>query len=143
MRLGMTREDVEAIDLELAWGETTLEGDTYPIVVVRLPNRAYFTGIFDLDGRLHRMYTTEATIRDTRGLGVGSTLAQVRSAYPEGRLVLAEADGLHANYATGTHILFGFEPGDIPAECYDDPANCDVPSSIVVIRMSVNPRLSR
>ena len=78
---------------------------------------------------------------DFRGIRVGSPLSQVRSAWPDGKLLWGlEENRTFAVFLTGTRVVFRFSPEDIPSAAFKRPAEkVDVDAGIRVQTVEVWP----
>ena len=107
--VGMTRADLEERSISYESDTRLLEGDKYNILRISLDGEEV-VALMNLEGKIHRLETSSAGLRDRCGVGVGSSFSEVRGAYPQGRMVIEYADGRVANYVTGTHLIFVFDP---------------------------------
>ena len=78
---------------------------------------------------------------DFRGIRIGSPLSQVRSAWPNGKLLWGlEESRTFATFLTGTRVVFRFSPEDIPSVAFKRPAEkVDVDMRIRVQKVEVWP----
>lgn len=96
---------------------------------------------FDDDGKLHGAKSDSPHARDAHGVGVGSTLAEVKAAWPTGSFIYGMVHGGYATFITGSNILYRFDPDDMPKGAFDleTPSDFPVPETIRVGSMSVYP----
>ena len=115
------------------------EGGPYRVYVVTAQNGVKVEVQFDDDGTLYGANTRSQNAVGPRGVGVGSALAQVRAAWPEGMFMFGSAEGEYVTYATGTNLLFRFNPADMPPGAFRPgrPANFPVPDNIRVQTISL------
>lgn len=101
------------------------EGDTYTVASIIAERGVRVKVIFDLDGKFYRAQTRSTHAVGPRRIGVGSTLANVRRAWPNGRLNYGVEDGPFVTYVTGTNLLYRFNPSDVTSgslQSIDDKA---------------------
>lgn len=138
LRTGMTKDQLVATGHAITERSVMQEGDQYMVVDVSLREGLVVECWFD-DGRIERMRTTTEGVKDERGLGVGSTLAALRAAYPDGRLVTGEGDGgRYANFVNRSRVVFEMDIDALPQSCFhDESTGCearpDLRASSVVV----------
>lgn len=132
MRLGMTTSELKSFNASTVWGTRNLEGDEYETATVTLGPDQFVTGVFDLDHVLYSLEISSGRIKDTRGIGVGSTLADLETAYPDGRLVYGVEEGNYVSFLTRDLLIFRFDPQDLDEACFDFPPECSPPPALAV-----------
>lgn len=137
LTMGMTTDELRAHDVPMSWGTRNQEGDDYEIAEVELAPGTPVTAVFDRDHKLYSLEVSTPDIRDTHGVGAGSTLAEVRAAYPEGRLAYGLEEGRYANFLTGGVLLMEFNPEDLDQACFATAPVCTPPEDIQVRKMIV------
>ena len=122
----MTKDQLVATGHAITERSVMLEGEEYVVLDVSLREGSGVECWLD-DGRIERLRTAAEGIKDEKGVGVGSTLAALRSAYPSGRLVTGEEDGRHyANFVDRSKVVFEMDTDTLPQACFDnDSAGCD------------------
>ena len=96
------------------------------------------------DQLVRQIVIDSARVRDRSGSGVGTTLGELRSRYPNGALFVGfEGDGGHANFASGSKAIFRLDRKAIPAACFESQQaqNCvgsDVKVESVLLDGSAN-----
>ncbi|MEO5774940.1 MAG: hypothetical protein ABIQ32_12605 [Sphingomicrobium sp.] len=118
------------------------EGDAYTSYKIRADGGVVVEVTFDDDGKLYSGHTKSANALGPRGIGVGSTLAQVKAAWPTGTLLYGFEDGAFVTYSTAANVLFRFDPKDMPPGAFDHdrPSDFPVPQDIKVGEISIYPR---
>lgn len=137
LTIGMSEEELKAHDLPVSWGTRNQEGEAYDLATVELEPGAAATGVFDLDGKLYSLEIESEGIRDNHGLGVGSTLAEISTAYPQGRMIYGVEEGRHAAFLTGGVLVFRFDPADLADSCFAPEAECTPPEGLTAEKLVV------
>lgn len=121
------------------------DGDPSPIYTVTAANGIEVELIFEQDGKLYEARTRSPNALGPKQVGVGSTLANVKSAWPAGEFFFGFADGAYVTYATGTNVILRFNPDDMPPGAFnhDRPWDFPVPDGIKVRSMSISPHAIR
>ena len=97
---------------------------------------------FDSCGHLERFETSTPGALGLRGLGVGSTLAQLKKAFPSQRPSwgVTTHEQYSAIFGTGTHLTYHFSPFDLPKEAWShDPKQYELAPSIKVTKIKIEP----
>ncbi|MFL9582642.1 hypothetical protein [Stenotrophomonas sp. AB1(2024)] len=126
LRTGMTKDQLFATGHPLIERSVMQEGDEYVVMDVSLPGGLVVECWFD-DGRIERLRTIAEEFEDEKGIGVGSTLAALKAAYPDGRLVTGSEDGKHyANFVNRSKVVFEMDMAALPQACFhDESTGCD------------------
>jgi hypothetical protein len=120
------------------------EDSIHPVAVIVARNGVKLKATFSNCGHLWRFETPTPGAIGERGLRVGSTLADLKKAYPDGRAVwgMTPHGEYHSGFATRgtTRIGYGFTPLDLPKEAWsNDWQRYELPPSIKVTRIVIEP----
>ncbi len=77
--------------------------------------------VFYDNGKLYLAQTESSNAVGPRGVGVGSSLSQVKAAWPNGKLLYGSEDGRFVTFDTGTNLLYNFDESDMPPAAFDHP----------------------
>ena len=126
LRTGMTKDQLVATGHAIVERSVMREGDEYVVMDVSLSDGLIVECWF-ADGRIERLQTTVEGMRDEKGIGVGSTLAALKTAYPGGRLITGNEDGRrYANFVNHSRVVFEMDMDALPQACFhDESAGCD------------------
>ncbi len=135
--VGMTETELR----ETGWPYETRteiqEGDEYKIYAIRLAGGARLKCTLDLENILARIESSSSEIHDKHGLGAGSSLSELKQAYPSGRLSKGVAEGRYASFVTGTRLIFRFDHDDLDETCFDYRQECTINESIAVQSITI------
>jgi len=117
------------------------EGGPYKVYTIATREGVRVELQFEGDGGLYGADTESTNAVAQKGIGVGSTLAEVKRAWPNGEFMFGFADGRYVTFVTGTNVLFRFNPDDLPPGAFDAerPWDFPVPHTIKVKTISVYP----
>lgn len=126
LRTGMTKAQLVATGHAIIERSVMQEGDEYDVMDVSLRDGLIVECWFD-DGRIERLRTTAEGMSNEKGVGVGSTLAMLQAAYPDGRLITGNEDGRnYANFINGSRVVFEMDRDALPQACFhDESVECD------------------
>lgn len=126
LRTGMTKAQLVATGHAIIKRSVMQEGDEYDVMDVSLRDGLIVECWFD-DGRIERLRTTAEGMSNEKGVGVGSTLAMLQAAYPDGRLITGNEDGRsYANFINGSRVVFEMDRDALPQACFhDESVGCD------------------
>lgn len=126
LRTGMTKDQLVATGHAVIERLVMQEGAEYVVMDVSLGDGVIIECWFD-DGRIERLRTTAEGMSDEKGIGVGSTLAELKAAYPDGRLIAGNEDGRrYASFVSHSRIVFEMDMDALPQACFHDEAvECD------------------
>ena len=109
------------------------EGDEYEVLEVSLSDTVRIDCHLTNEKNVHKLSTVSHEVRDEHGLGVGSSVRELKAAYANGRFFVTDESGIHAKFITGGHLLFTFDPADISSECLESGGlECDEDKIVVV-----------
>jgi hypothetical protein len=70
-------------------------------------------------GKLYLIETASTTAVGPRGIRIGSSLSDVKKAWPAGKLIYGSEEGRFVTYITGTNVLYLFDPKGVPSTTSD------------------------
>lgn len=113
-------------------GTESREGDVYTTALVKPQKNFEVKILFDLEGRYYEAEINSERAVGPKGIRVGSSLADVKKAYPSGKLVYGSEDGRFVTYTTGTNVRMDFDPRDMPPKAFEfGSGTVDVPNLTV------------
>lgn len=116
-----------------------MEGDEYEQVTLYLGQSTMLRLLADLDGTLYRISTEANTVKDERGLGVGSSVEDLIAAYPSGRLYfLLEEGAPQVKYINGSKVSFVFDPSRLSTQCFIPGEICEPPEDLYVTGLEIH-----
>lgn len=127
LRTGMTKDQLVATGHAIIERLVMQEGDEYVVMDVSLGDDVIIECWFD-DGRVERLRTTAEGMSDQKGIGIGSTLAELKVAYPGGRLIVGNEDGRrYAKFVSHSRVVFEMDMDALPQACFhDESVGCDM-----------------
>ncbi len=114
------------------------EGDEYKLYDLQLASGAHLTCTLDFENTIARIDSTSSVVRDSQGMGVGSTLREMKLTYPLGRFIVGVAEGRYASFVNGSRVIFRFDTNDIDESCFDYRQACKIDEDIVVQVVSIS-----
>ena len=135
----LTRSGLKHLPFRVKRGHKSSEGIEYTTHTITAQNGVRVEVTFDDDGRLYAADTRSPNAVGPKGIGVGSTLAEVEQAWPEGAFIFGSAEGEYVTFVTGTNLLFRFDPREMPPGAFNPgrPANFPVPGNIKIQTISL------
>jgi hypothetical protein len=138
IRTGMTEEELLSLGYPSSRRSVVLEGDEYKVIDVAISSDLSVECIFD-SGIVEIFLITSELVRDEKGMGVGSSLSELRNAYPQGRLLIGDEDGRYASFVYGSRVVFELDQSAIGLQCFEPrQVGCDIDSNTEVVRLVVN-----
>lgn len=138
IRAGMSEGELLSLGYPSSRRTIVLEGDEYVVIDINLTDEIVIESLIS-SGKVYSFSSTSAMTRDERSVGVGSTLAELKSAYPKGKALVGSADGDYFNFVNGSKIVFNMDRSKLDPRCFDYKEEaCDVQPSSKVIRVVVN-----
>lgn len=111
--------DVRSLPYGSVLSEETIQGDTYVVAKVAADRLVEIKVTFDDKGQSYMSETASSNAIGPRNIRVGSTLLEVKAAWPSGRLVYGDEDGRYVTFSTGTNVKYGFNPAEMPPGAFD------------------------
>jgi hypothetical protein len=118
------------------------EGGPYRLYVITAQGGVRVEVTFEDDGKLYGADIQTPRAIALKGLGVGSTLADLKAAWPDGDFMFGFEDGYFVTFVTGTNVIFRFNPDDMPPGAFrhDRPKDFPVPETIKVQTIFLYPK---
>lgn len=118
LQIGMSEEAIVSLNLPIKWSEEEQEGMSYEVVTVSGPGDITIECVLS-DGIVYRCSSESKRLRDRAGQGVGSTLRELKRAYPLGRLLVSYENGKNASFVLGGRMMFSMDLRLIKEECFE------------------------
>ncbi len=115
---GMSEAKLSSLGLPMKWGEQEQEGATYKVVTVTAPGDITIECVLS-DQIVYRCSSESAGLHDPAGVGVGSSLGELKRAYPHGHLLVTHENGRNANFILGGKMMFSMDVRLINEECFE------------------------
>ncbi len=106
------------LGLPVKWSQVEQEGDVYEAATLSAPGDITIDCVLS-DGLVYRCSSESKGLRDRAGMGVGSTLRELRLTYPTGRFLVGSADGRYANFIAEGSLMFSMDLSLIKEDCFD------------------------
>lgn len=114
------------------------EGDSYEVIDAMIGIGVSVECLID-SGQIYSLTVTSQLVRDEKGMGVGSTLSELRGSYPSGRLLVGEEDGRFANFVNGSKVVFALQQEAIDPTCFEPMSTeCAGGGEVAVMKVVVN-----
>ena len=137
--LDLTIHALEDSKIKFSPGWGTAEGTYYPKAIIHAPGGIELVAAFSDEGDLYMLETSSPGAIGPRQISVGSSLAEVKRAWPEGRFVWGSEDGRYATFDTGARVYYQFSPDALPSRAWDIPSKpvvIDPNIKVVTIRVA-------
>ncbi len=123
---------------ELGWKSD--EGEVYPTAKIVVSKNVSLDASFDSGGELYMLETSSRNAVGPRGIAVGASLAEVRNAWPTGRLLWGVNHADHyVTFDTKEGLYYQFSPAALPAEAWahsSEDYNVDPSTRVITIRLA-------
>lgn len=107
--------DLKRLPYRVKIGHGYAEGERYTTATINAENDVQVKVSFGRDRKLYVAETASSNAVGPKGIGVGSLLSDVRSAWPAGRLLYGvEENQAFVTFVTGTNVTYLFKPQDMP-----------------------------
>lgn len=138
IQTGMTESDLDRLGYQSERSEVVLEGDTYTSIQLEISDGKNVECLI-ASGVVDSISIRASGILDENEIGVGSTLGRLREAYPEGKLLIGDADGRYANFVNGTKVVFQMDQSNLEPACFEyEVDSCEVGPETKVVGIVVN-----
>jgi len=138
IRTGMTEEELWSLGYPSSRRSVVLEGDEYKVVDVVISDDVSVECLLDA-GIVELFSITSAAVRDENGMGVGSSLFELKNAYPQGKVLVGDEDGRYASFVYGSRVVFELDQDAIDLQCFEPrQVGCDIDPNTEVVRVVVN-----
>lgn len=137
IRIGMSESELLSLNHRSSRRSVFLEGDEYPVIDLKIGDNITLECLF-ASGKLYRFSTTASNVRDEKNAGVGTSLSELKLAYPKGKTLVGDEDGRYANFINGTKVVFQLDQGRIDQKCFDASRGCHVDEQTKVVGIVVN-----
>jgi len=118
LEVGISKQKVISLDLPMKWRGEEQEGVTYEVVTVNAPGDITIECVLS-DNIVYRCSSESQRLRDPAGMGVGSSLRELKKAYPQGRLLVTYENGKNANFVLGGRMMFSMDVRLVNDECFE------------------------
>lgn len=102
----------------MRWGKEEQEGAVYETVTVTALGDVTIQCVLS-DEIVYRCSSDSTRLRDPAGKGVGSSLGELKRAYPHGRLLVSYENGKNANFIVGRRMMFSMDAHSIKEERFE------------------------
>jgi len=116
--IGENIDDVKQIVTSSKTEIISLEGVETTILHAKIGHDVDADIFFDEDNKVYSITTKSPTIKDEYGLGVGSTLEELKHNYPLNYLGIGIEHGRGATFITPGYLIFELEPVAFPEGCF-------------------------
>ena len=135
--VGMTEAQIRESGWPYETRTKNLEGDEYKIYDISLADGVVLSCTLDFENTVYSIESSSAGVRDEYGLGVDSSLRELKEFYAGGRFIKGNEEGRYANFLTGTRLIFRFDHEELDDSCFDYRQECAVDDSIAVRSISI------
>lgn len=118
--LNLTFNQLKRLPYRVKTETAFFEEERYTRYFITAERKAQVEVFFDAQNRLTGLSTDSPIAVGPKGIGVGSRLSAVKSAWPEGRLFYGvEENRAFVSYRTNADISYYFDPKEMPAQAFD------------------------
>ncbi len=128
----LTVSGLKRLPYEVATGQEMGEGESETYYMITGIHGVEVKVVFHDNGKLYLAQSESSKAIGSRGVGVGSSLLQVKTAWPSGKLFYGSEDGRFVTFDTGTNLLYNFDERDMPPAAFDHP-----PKGVIVPNLRV------
>ena len=117
------------------------EGDRYAQYRITAQDKVDVLVTFERNGKFASAWTESPKAVGFKGMSVGSTLDDLKAAWPDGDFSFYWEDGYVVTFRTPANVSFMFDPKDMPPGAFDHdrPSDFPVPGTIKVKTIAIFP----
>jgi hypothetical protein len=132
--MNLTISSLKRLPYRAKLGHAEDEGGEYTYARIRAKDGVEVTVDFDSRGRLERLETSSPNAVGPNGIRVGSTLSDLKAAWPKGGFIYGCEEGFYATYITGTNLVFDIDPKGMPPKVFTCSPTEDVELPVLLVK---------
>lgn len=126
--IGLTVRGLKSLPFSVKIGRQMGEGGTYTTAVIIAKQSIEAKAEFDSNRKLELLSTNSHNAVDHKGIRPGSSLVDVETAWPNGKLYYGIADGRYVRYITNTNVVYNLNPNDLNPQAFRGGKEVAVPN---------------